>query len=141
MKKSKVNKFFINDKKFKDIKIGDKSKYERLITASLIHNFAKLIKDYNPAHYNKKNAKVIANGMLIGSLVSTLLGNYFQVKNNLLVSYSLNFKKPISQNQKIKIISTIVQKINFKKILIVKIEIYRNKNILIASGETIIKVR
>jgi nitroreductase len=43
--------------------------------------------------------------------------------------------------KKMKIISTIVQKINFKKILIVKIEIYRNKNILIASGETIIKVR
>ena len=77
--------------------------------------------------------------MLIGSLVSTLLGSYFPIKNNLLLSINLNFKKPVLPNQKVRVEASITGKSDYKNIIMLKIYIYQGKKILIV-GEAIIKV-
>ena len=140
--KKKKNPFFKKDKKFNKIKIGEKISFKKLITSSSIQNYAILIGDKNPRHYksrtNKKD-KIISHGMFVGSLVSTLLGTYFPIKNNILVSISLNFKKPILPNQKVKVEGTIIEKSEAKKILIVKINIFRG-NALLISGNATVKI-
>lgn len=137
----KKNKFFKNDKEFRNIKIGEKFTYEKLITKSIIQKYASLIGDKNPQHYKSKknNSKIIAHGMLGGSFVSTLLGSFFPIKNNILLSINLNFKSPIYPGNKIKIIASVINKSDFSKSIILTINISKKKKILI-SGKAIIKV-
>ena len=140
--KIKNNVFFKKDKKFKDIKIGQKFSYEKIVSSLMIQNYALLIGDKNPLHYKSKrksNSIIYAHGMLIGSLVSTLLGSHFPIKNNLLLSINFNFKKPVLPNQKVKVEAVIAGKSDYKNIIILKINIYQGRKLFIA-GEAIIKV-
>ena len=140
--KIKNNVFFKKDKKFKDIKIGQKFSYEKIVSSLMIQNYATLIGDKNPLHYKSKrksNSIIYAHGMLIGSFVSTLLGSHFPIKNNLLLSINLNFKKPVLPNQKVKVEAVIAGKSDYKNIIILKINIYQVKKLFIA-GEAVIKV-
>ena len=77
--------------------------------------------------------------MLGGSFVSTLLGSFFPIKNNILLSINLNFKSPILPGNKIKVVTSVTNKSDFSKTVILDINIYRYKKILIF-GEAIIKV-
>ena len=52
--KIKNNVFFKKDKKFKDIKIGQKFSYEKIVSSLMIQNYALLIGDKNPLHYKSK---------------------------------------------------------------------------------------
>tara|TARA_A100001011_G_C14038081_1_gene726590 strand:+ start:292 stop:723 length:432 start_codon:yes stop_codon:yes gene_type:complete len=135
------NKFFKNDKKFEDIKVGEVFNYKKVITKSIIQKYASLIGDKNPQHFKSKknNSKVIAHGMLGGSFVSTLLGSFFPIKNNILLSINLNFKSPILPGNKIKIVASVTNKSDLSRTIILDINIYRYKKILIF-GEAIIKV-
>ena len=135
------DKFFKNDKRFKDIKIGEEFNFTKVITKSIIQKYASLIGDKNPQHFKSKknNSKIIAHGMLGGSFVSTLLGSFFPIKNNILLSINLNFKSPILPGNKIKVVTSVTNKSDFSKTVILDINIYRYKKILIF-GEAIIKV-
>ena len=138
----KNNPFFKKDKKFKNVKIGQKFTYKKIVSSSMIQSYASLIGDKNPLHYKSKrksNSKIYAHGMLIGSLVSTLLGSHFPIKNNLLLSINLNFKKPVLPNQKVKVVAAIAGKSDYKNIIMLKINIYQVKKLLIV-GDAIIKV-
>ena len=140
--KKKNNAFFKKDKKFIDVKIGQKFTYEKIVSNSMIQSYALLIDDKNLLHFKSKkksNSIIYAHGMLIGSLVSTLLGSYFPIKNNLLLSINLNFKKPVLPNQKVRVEASITGKSDYKNIIMLKIHIYQGKKILIV-GEAIIKV-
>ena len=140
--KIKNNVFFKKDKKLKDIKIGQKFSYEKIVSSLMIQNYATLIGDKNPLHYKSKrksNSIIYAHGMLIGSFVSTLLGSHFPIKNNLLLSINLNFKKPVLPNQKVKVEAVIAGKSDYKNIIILNINIYQVKKLFIA-GEAVIKV-
>ncbi len=139
--KNKKNSFFKNDKKFKEIKKGQKFTYKKKITANAIQKFASMIGDKNPLHFKtkKSNHKVVAHGMLIGSFVSTLLGSFFPIKNNVLVSMNLNFKFPVYPGDEIKIIASITNKSEINNIIILKIDIYNYKKLSVF-GEAIVKV-
>ena len=77
--------------------------------------------------------------MLGGSFVSTLLGSFFPIKNNLLLSINLNFKSPIHPGNKIKITASVINKSELSKTIILSFNISRNKKILIF-GKAIIKI-
>ena len=121
--------------------IGEEFNFTKVITKSIIQKYASLIGDKNPQHFKSKknNSKIIAHGMLGGSFVSTLLGSFFPIKNNILLSINLNFKSPILPGNKIKVVTSVTNKSDFSKTVILDINIYRYKKILIF-GEAIIKV-
>ena len=77
--------------------------------------------------------------MFVGSMTSALLGTHCPIKKNILLSLSLNFKKPVLPNYKIRIQGKIVAKSDALKILTVKINIY-NRHILLIDGEAKLKV-
>ena len=77
--------------------------------------------------------------MFVGSLTSALLGTHCPIKNNILLSLTLNFKKPVLPNYKIKVEGKILAKSNALKILTVKISVYR-MHILLIDGEAKLKV-
>jgi acyl dehydratase len=145
MKKKSSKNFFSNDKKFKDLKIGTKFGFERKIKFADIKKYADLVKDKNPLHLEKKKydninkMPIISHGMFVGSLTSALFGTHCPIKNNILLSLTLNFKKPVLPNYKIRIQGKIVSKSDAFKILTVKISIYK-VHILLIDGEAKLKV-
>ena len=144
MKNQQTEKFFSNDKQFEKLKIGTKFSFERKIKSSDIKKYANLVRDKNPLHlkqkkFNNKKKPIISHGMFVGSLTSALLGTHCPIKNNILLSLTLNFKKPVLPNYKIKIQGRIVAKSNVLKILTVKINIYK-MHILLIDGEAKLKV-
>ena len=145
MKKQSARNFFSNDKQFKDLKIGTKFGFERRVKFKDIKKYANLVQDRNPLHLKEKISSkikkktIISHGMFVGSMTSALLGTHCPIKKNILLSLSLNFKKPVLPNYKIRIQGKIVAKSDALKILTVKINIY-NRHILLIDGEAKLKV-
>ena len=145
MKKQSVRNFFSNDKQFQNLKIGTKFGFERRVEFKDIKKYANLVQDKNPLHLKEKTSgnikkkTIISHGMFVGSMTSALLGTHCPIKNNILLSLSLNFKKPVLLNYKIRIQGKIVAKSEALRILTVKINIYY-KHILLIDGEAKLKV-
>ena len=145
MKKQSARNFFSNDKQFQNLKIGTKFGFERRVEFKDIKKYANLVQDRNPLHLKEKISSkikkktIISHGMFVGSMTSALLGTHCPIKKNILLSLSLNFKKPVLPNYKIRIQGKIVAKSDALKILTVKINIY-NRHILLIDGEAKLKV-
>ena len=79
------------------------------ISADMIEKFAKVTGDFNPLHLDKDYAektifgKPIAHGFLIGSFISTVLGNEYPGAGTIYLSQSMKFLKPVHVNDKIKV--------------------------------------
>src|SRR5690625_6617701 len=71
------------------------------VTEKDVQDFANCSKDRNPIHLDKEYAESsifkrrIAHGMLLGSYISSVLGNDFPGIGTIYVSQSLNFKQPV----------------------------------------------
>lgn len=141
-----MNKKVPNDYAYEDIKLGQVTEFEQIVTAEMVNKFAELIGDYNPLHTDEEYAKTtqfkgrISHGMLTASFFSTLVGMYCPGKRNLYLTQQLNFRAPLSLNQKIKVRGEIVKKVDSLKLLIIKTVILDKENNVIVDGEARVKV-
>jgi len=84
----------------------------RIITKSMIDDFAKVSGDFNPIHMDDEYAKTtkfkkrICHGMLLGSFISQYISQKYP--KSIYVSQSLTFHKPCYISDKIKISSNIL---------------------------------
>ena len=139
---NKKSNFFSDDILLKDLKIGTKFSFIKNINLNDTQVFAKIIKDKNPLHLKskvKKNKDIISHGLFTSSLIGTLLGTYCPIKNNLLVSLKLDFKKPVYSGYRLKIEGKIIKKIEELKLVTIDIKL-SNKNIPVLEGVAIIKI-
>lgn len=83
------------------MKTGDSASFERTISREDVAAFAALSGDTNPLHIDVGYAegtpfkKPIVHGMLLGALVSKLVGVYLPGEKCLYLSQSLEFHKPV----------------------------------------------
>ncbi len=133
------------DKEFKDIKIGQTASFERIITEEDLIKFSELSGDYNPLHLNEKYASQtifkgrVVYGLLLGALVSRLVGMELPGKKALLVKEVLEFKKPARVGEKLLVKGLVVHKSTATRLIELAIEIKKNKDLL-ASGSVQVKV-
>jgi 3-hydroxybutyryl-CoA dehydratase len=101
-----------------EIKIGDR--YEKIykISDEMIINFSSAVGDKNPIHLDDNYAKNtvfkkrIAPGLLIGSLISSILGNEFPGNGTIYMSQYLKFRNPVFVDDQVKIIIEATEIIN-----------------------------
>jgi 3-hydroxybutyryl-CoA dehydratase len=92
-----------------EIKIGEQYVKSFNISAEMIDGFAFSTGDTNPVHVDDDYAKTtvfqkrIAHGFLIGSLISTVLGNYFPGRGTIYMSQYLKFRRPVYIDDMIKV--------------------------------------
>jgi 3-hydroxybutyryl-CoA dehydratase len=109
-----------------DIKPGLTKNFRIKVTESMVDEFAKLTGDYSSIHMDEKYARTtafghrICHGMLVGSLLSRLIGMHLPGKNGLLLSYSLNHLLPVFLNQEIVVEGRVMDKSNATRIITVK---------------------
>ena len=138
----KINEYF-----FDEINVGMKKQFNKIISESMVNDFAKLSGDYNPLHVNEEYArqtnfkKRVCHGMLLTSFFSRLIGMYLPGKQALLFSQSLNFVNPCFINDKITIYGKVISKNESTKTIIVNTNITNQEKKKIVYGEICVLLR
>ena len=103
------------------IQIGDSASFSKTITESDIYGFAGISGDFNSAHINQVESekgpfgKRIAHGMLVGSLISTVLGTKLPGDGTIYLEQNLRFQKPVFIGDTITAMVTILEVLNENK--------------------------
>ena len=88
-------------KTLQELKIGDRAEFTKTISESDVYLYAGVTGDLNPAHINEEYAKKtffktrIAHGMLLGGLISAVLGSKLPGPGTIYVSQHLDFLAPV----------------------------------------------
>lgn len=83
------------------IKIGDKASFTKTLTETDVYLFAGISGDLNPAHVNQIESEKtmfkgrICHGILVSSLISTVLGMYLPGPGTIYLSQDLKFVAPV----------------------------------------------
>lgn len=94
--------YYIENRTFDEIQIGDTASLTRSLTRDDIQLFAVMSGDVNPAHLDEEYArsdlfrKIIAHGMWGGSLISTVLGTMLPGPGTIYLGQTLRFKRPVA---------------------------------------------
>jgi 3-hydroxybutyryl-CoA dehydratase len=89
--------------------VGATESIERIITTEDVDSFVKITGDSNPVHLEDAAAKKagfdmrLVHGMLSASFFSMILGTRLPGNGCILVSQSLNFRKPVYIGQAVKV--------------------------------------
>lgn len=100
------------------IQLGQSASFSKTISESDVYGFAGLIGDFNSAHLNKIEAEKsifgdrVAHGMLVGSLISTVLGMKLPGPGTIYLEQNLKFKKPIYFGDTVTASATVTEIIN-----------------------------
>ena len=137
----------LNNFKYNDIKVGDVFRFERLIDAALVEKFSEVSWDYNPLHLNDQYAKTtefggrISHGMLLGSMVSALVGMLIPSERSLYLSQNFNFRRPVYLNTKVLVQGKILSKSDVARILDIETLIKDAAGNILVDGFAKVKVR
>ena len=126
-----------------NIQINDEYSKSFNITEEKIEDFASVSGDRNPLHLDHEHAEKtlfkqrIAHGFLIGSFISTVIGNHFPGNGTIYLSQSMRFLKPVFIGD-IVLVKVKVIDITDKKRLVLKTECSKNGNEIVLDGEALV---
>lgn len=95
--------------------IGKNYKKSFIIDDLIIRKFAEASNDNNPVHLDDEFAKAtifkkrIGHGMLLGGLISSILGNDFPGNGTIYLNQSLSFRKPVFIDDQVDFIIEIIE--------------------------------
>jgi 3-hydroxybutyryl-CoA dehydratase len=130
------------------LNVGDKAFAFKIITENDIKTFADVVGDRNPIHVDKDYAQKtifhepIAQGMLIGSLISGVLGTKLPGPGCIYLSQELKFLKPVKVNDFITANVEIIDIKHKRSGLIIVLKTWCNNQYeeLVVNGEAVMKV-
>lgn len=114
-----------------------------VITSEMIDGFALSTGDTNPVHIDDSYAKNsvfkkrIAHGFLIGSLISTVLGNYYPGNGTIFMSQYMKFRRPVFIGDEVTVIIVPLE-INNLNWLKLQTTCINQDKILIIEGDALI---
>lgn len=103
------------------LKIGQFADFTKTVSESDVYNFAGIVGDFNSAHVNEVEAEKgifgrrIAHGMLVGSLISTVLGTKLPGNGTIYLEQNLKFKKPVYFGDTVTAFVEVIEIINEEK--------------------------
>ena len=130
---------------YEDIKVGDEASLSRTITEVHIVNYAGLTGDMNPVHVDAEHAaqsmfgERIAHGMLVAGLISAVLGTQLPGPNSIYLGQDLNFMAPVRIGDTIKILVTVTEKRDPKRILKLRTTAYNQRGEIVIDGSAVVK--
>jgi len=122
------------------IKSGDKYSKIFAISESMINHFAVITGDNNPIHLDDGYAKTtifkgrIAQGFLVGSLISSILGNDYPGNGTIYIAQNLKFINPVYIDDKIEVIIEVIS-VSKNKCLKLKTLCKNQDGIIVINGD------
>ena len=104
---------FIENRPFHELKIGDSARLVRTLGEKDITLFAVMSGDVNPAHVDEEFARsdmfhhVVAHGMWVGALISTVLGTMLPGPGTVYLGQSLRFLHPVGLGDTVTVTVTV----------------------------------
>lgn len=132
--------------KFEDIKIGEKTEFERKISEEDIDLFAKITGDFNPVHVDNDFASKtrfkgrISHGMLTASFLSRAIGMSLPGTGALFISLNCKFLSPVKINDNIRVIVTVDDKHLSTSVLGLRAEILNQAGDYVIDGKAKVMV-
>lgn len=135
----------IENRPFNELKVGDSACLVRTLSERDITLFAVMSGDVNPAHVDEEYAKsdmfheVIAHGMWVGALISTVLGTMLPGPGTIYLAQSLRFLHPVGLGDTVTVIVTVkeLHTENHRCILDCKVINQEGETVVIGTAEII----
>ena len=133
------------ERTYEDIKVGDEASLTRTITEVHIVNYAGLTGDWNPVHADAEHAarsmfgERIAHGMLVAGLISAVLGTELPGPNSIYLGQDLRFAAPVKIGDTIKVVVTVTEKRDDKKIIKLRTTAYNQRGEIVLDGTAVTK--
>ncbi len=121
--------------------INQSFSYHFEINQNVYDHFLKLSNDCNHMHISDDYAKQygfegkIMHGNILNAFISYFIGECLPVKNVVIQSQSIDFKKPVYINTKIQLIATVDSIVESVNVVIFKFNFHNNQNIVVAKGK------
>lgn len=120
--------------------LGRKAERTVRITTELVDQFVDLSGDNSPIHVSDEAARAhgfqgrVAHGMLLGALLSNVIGTELPGANGVLQSVELSFRQPCKIGDEITICVSVSEFHESVNTLILKVRIRRQDGVTLASG-------
>ena len=101
--------------------VGQSAYFSKTISESDVYGFAGIVGDFNSVHVNEIVAqksifgKRVAHGMLVGSLVSTVLGTKLPGEGTIYLEQNFQFLKPVYFGDTVTATVTVLEILNEEK--------------------------
>lgn len=128
-----------------EIKIGDEASFKCVISEADVASFAQVSGDFNPLHTDETYAAKteltgrVVHGMLLGALVSRLIGMDLPGERALLVKETLEFKAPVRIGDELTVSGLVTNKSISVAILEIAITINSQHGVVV-TGQVFVKV-
>lgn len=125
------------------LKIGDHYKKDFIISDNMITGFSSVTGDRNPVHLDEEFAKKtifkkrIAPGLLVGSLISTVLGNYFPGVGTIYLTQTMKFLNPVFIDDSISVHIEVIE-IKRNNWITLKTECFNQDKKMVLFGEAVV---
>ena len=135
----------MNNYSFSDLKIGQKERFNVLITEEMLTSFRCLTGDFNPLHNDIKYAKeqgfsnIVCYGMLTAAFLSTLAGVYIPGKRSLIHSVEVGFISPVIVGDFLEVVGEIIEMNDSFHMITLKTTIINQNGVRVLKGK--MKVR
>ena len=133
------------DLDYEDIKTGDEASLSVTITESHIVLYAGITGDLNPVHVDAEHAKDsvfgerIAHGMLVGGLISAVLGSKLPGPNSVYLGQDLRFTAPVKIGDTVTVVVTVTEKRDDKRIIKLHTTVSNQRGEVVIDGDAVIK--
>jgi len=130
---------------YEDIKVDDQASLTRTITEAHIVDFAGLTGDWNPVHTDAEYAaqsmfgERIAPGMLIGGLISAVLGTRLPGPNSIYLGQDLRFIAPVKIGDTVHVVVTVLEKRDDKRIIKLRTAVSNQRGEPVVDGTAVVK--
>lgn len=126
------------------IQIGDKASVTMTITESLVLAFAELTGNTNPLHVDAMFAqgtrygRRVAQGMLTGSLISSVLGTRLPGPGTIYLSQNLRFLRPVYIGDTLTAVVEVLSRRTDKPIMTLRTDCFNQHGEQVVSGEAVV---
>ena len=126
------------------LNVGDFETFSKTISESDIYLFAGVSGDMNPAHIDEQYAADtffkgrIAHGVLVGSLLSTVIGMKLPGPGTIYLEQQYKFLAPVRIGDTITARAEVVEKVEEKKKVILKTTCTNQNGIVVIDGQAVV---
>lgn len=127
------------------LSIGTRFSFKTRFDSRIVEDFVKISGDDNPLHtdldfaLSKGFQGCLVHGMLLASCFSKLVGKFFLEDNNLYLSQTLNFRRPVFVGDTVLIQGSVISKSELVRTIEIDTIIFNEKGQKVLTGIATVK--
>lgn len=125
---------------------GDSFEIDYQVTEKIYQGFIDLFDDKNPLHTDEQFAKGkkftgrVMHGAILTGFLSNFIGEQLPVKNVIVLSYTISYKKPVYLDDKVKLFATVTEVFASVNCVDIDYQFKNSSNIVVSKGKISIQI-